>query len=64
MNATEKFENWFETEGIRTYADKDHGSADGHKWYMKQAFMQGYKMALDHCTEILLDPNNANIIED
>jgi hypothetical protein len=64
MNATDKFENWFNTEGIRTYDDKNHGTADGHKWYMKQAFMQGYKQGIDHATEILLDPLNANIVDD
>jgi len=63
MNATDKFENWFNTEGIRTYS-KNHGTADGHKEYMYEAFMNGYKMALDHCTEVLLDPNNANIIDE
>jgi hypothetical protein len=63
MNATDKFEAWYNTEGIRFYSDA-HGSAQGHKDYMNHAFMHGYRMGLEHATEILLDPQNANIIED
>ena len=63
MNAMNKFENWYSTEGIRYYSN-NHGSAEGHKDYMRESFMNGYKLALEHATEILLDPSNANIIED
>ena len=63
MNATDKFEAWFKTEGVRFYSEH-HGSADGHKHYMNYAFMHGYKMGLEHATDILLDPQNAHIIED
>jgi len=63
MKAIDKFENWYGTEGIRYYSN-NHGTANGHKDYMMEAFMNGYKMGLEHATDILLDPMNANIIDD
>jgi len=64
MNATDKFENWYNTEGIRTYDKNNHGNSDGHKWYMKQSFMQGYKQGIDYATDIFLNSDLSMNIDD
>jgi hypothetical protein len=53
-NATEEFNEWFDTKGARTYS-KDHGSAEGHRQYMAAAFLDGYHIAVQHFHKLLLD---------
>ena len=43
--ATTAFEDWYNTKGVRTYS-QNHGTADGHKDYMKVAFLDGYHLAM------------------
>ena len=53
----DKFDEWFETIGVRTFA-KDHGSADGHRQYMRVAFLDGYHLALKHFEKMILESDD------
>lgn len=52
--ATEHFNEWFDTKGVRTYSP-NHGSADAHREYMAAAFLDGYHIAMKEVTKMLLD---------
>jgi hypothetical protein len=59
----EQFDEWFNTIGIRTFA-KGHGGADGHREYMKVAFLDGYHLALQHFEKMILESNDTWLPED
>jgi hypothetical protein len=62
-NVVEQFDDWYNTVGTRTFAE-GHGSADGHRQYMKIAFLDGYHLAFKFFEKIIIDSNDSWLPED
>jgi hypothetical protein len=48
----EQFKEWYGTIGIRTYSN-NHGSAQGHEDYAKNAFLGGFHAGVEYFKQIL-----------
>jgi len=48
----EVFNDWYNTIGIRTYS-QNHGSAQGHEDYARNAFLGGFYAGLEHFKQLL-----------
>jgi hypothetical protein len=61
MNVEEIVNDWYEKVGIRLIAP-EHGSANGHEWYLKQSLKYGIQIGFDITTQLLKenDPTKDN----
>ena len=56
----DNFNDWYNTIGVRTYS-KDHGSAQGHQDYAKNAFLGGYYAGLECFKNLLSEDDQTEI---
>jgi len=53
MKLTERFKQWYNTDGVRTPVYPTEGITNHHEEYQKLAYFAGYKAAIDYCAAVV-----------